>query len=387
MADSPGRGAWDHCLWKMTMTSGDKQLKRKARALAREHGISYTSARRKLLSASVPRAPRVFTVAHHGGGFGISTLAVGLAHAWANTGRRVLLVDTSDPDHPGAADMLSSHDATIHVEVSPVRAANGMRLDHRPLRERLDRAREDFDAVVVDWCDPHHRWDLPGDRVIVPLGGLPAEALGAPPARHRMWTWLTEEYLRFATVQPENIAYDALCQANGDWLDSLSEEEFDRWETENAPDESPQRAAFLHDVAERARLMWGQTWMDHAGQWTEWYDRMDDRCEASGLLPRTPQEAADALLSHKHMPPTNIPWARIVCVANRQEELPDHLNALVEKVRAELDRRGLRLADTVIPATDLIRRWRPVVAANAEPEPFPAQALEHFKTLAAELIH
>lgn len=84
-----------------------------------------------------------------------------------------------------------------------------------------------------------------------------------------MWNWLTEEYLRFAAAQPptaESIAYGALCRTNGDWLNSLSEEEFDRWEAGHAPDESPQRAAFLSEAAERAYLMWGQTWTDHAGQ-------------------------------------------------------------------------------------------------------------------------
>lgn len=114
---------------------------------------------------------------------------------------------------------------------------------------------------------------------------------------------------------------------------------------------------------------------------------MNDESDADSLLARTSQEAADELLSYRRMlPDDTADWARIVCVMNRQEALPDHLRALFGVVRAELRQRGLRLAETVIPETDAVRQRRPV-ASQAKLKPLPAQVLECFETLVTELVH
>lgn len=87
---------------------------------------------------------RVILVANAKGGVGKTCISVGLAGAWAEVGRRVLIVDTNDPQHT-AAHWLGGRDCP-NIEV--VRAQES---DHQLgglLRQIQDRG--EHEVVIVD---------------------------------------------------------------------------------------------------------------------------------------------------------------------------------------------------------------------------------------------
>lgn len=387
------------------MTSGNKKLKREARERARRLNISYTAARRQLLTgvpAPSPQGTHVFTVTHIKGGSGVSTLAAGLAQAWAHQGHRVLLVDTT-PDFLGGAATLTGlspeaeKDGLTLAGFGPEAAADGS------LSARLEQVRGEFDLVVVDLCVLHaYGWDeAPGHTLLVPVRALLAKAftwvqiIDHRPLHVQMWASLSSGYATYCSQKedeptPEDVAFEALTEEKSEWLETLPDEEFHAWMDEHAPHPAPKPTPqeFLAHIADHAEQVWGTTWAEHGAAWPTWHNS-DSRGPVEDVEHvrhvRDVPDAADQLLDLWHWP-VDIPvGGRIVRVANRQRALPTDVRPLVEPVRAELATRGVRTTATAIPENTGLPQVH--LAGRTQFTDLPPVMRERFTSLAAELWH
>lgn len=157
----------------------------------REHGVMPTRSN---------AGPRRIAVFNHKGGTGKTTTAVSLAAGFAETGRKVLLIDADGQGNVGASLGIRGEQTLYHVLVQgvhaskaaiPVRqnldvltsnemlAAAELYLAGRPnrdrvLRERLGDRTDGYDVVVVD-CAPalslmNQNTLVYADSVVVPVG-------------------------------------------------------------------------------------------------------------------------------------------------------------------------------------------------------------------------
>lgn len=403
------------------MTSGDKPLKRAARERALRLGISYTRARRQILAArdhpafpppSGASGARVITVAHVRGGTGVSTLAAALADTYARGGRRVLLVDTDDvpllragalvatapppPDLSGRLGIGNGPEATgsaIRQGAPPQGPWEVVGLAGHPgwaalavavpgtgqvLDEVVSRARGVFDVVVVD-LSPAGSWEVPGDRVVVPLPELQAqdlewvEILDRRPAHLRMFDWFNLAYADLPDPQGgDRAAFGALVSRERGRLSSLTAPEQDRWWSRHAfgadgQDRLPRQGedttdggdgvspqAFLEDIQERARSGWGTVWQEHGRGWLGWRTDPDAQRDTTGFEHQhhlySAQEAADRYLGRSDGSLMTLPDVpHVVGVFTRQRDLPERMRALADQVRGVLSSHGVRVADAAFP--------------------------------------
>lgn len=140
----------------------------------------------------------------------------------------------------------------------------------------------------------------------------------------------------------------------GDEEDWNDEDWDDEPEDEEEPVEPVSPQAFLDDIADRARKLWGSVWQDHGQQWLTWRADPTVQRHTGGFErlhhPYPVQETIDRIQRRWEPALSTMPnTPRFVGVMTRQPELPERVLPLAEAVRGELARRGTPFAKWTLP--------------------------------------